>query len=141
MKSAFEEFNKIYGIIDNLYHEVALKLNLTDSELDILYVLNSYSGSCNQSALYKETGQTKSTINSAVKKMEKNGYLTLSAGTGRNTCVSLTPAGQILMKNTVEKIVAIENAIYESWSVEDQQTFLRLNEDFAGKLKEQIKLL
>lgn len=141
MESAFNEFNNIYSMIDNLYHEAALKLGLTDSEFDILYVLNAYSGSCNQSALYKESGQTRSTINSAVKKMEKAGYLTISAGTGRNTRVTLTPSGQSLMEQTLYRVIRIENDIYESWSAEDRQTFMRLNKDFADKLKERVRQL
>lgn len=141
MESAFNEFNNIYSMIDNLYHEAALRLGLTDSELDILYVLNAYSGSCNQSALYKESGQTRSTINSAVKKMEKAGYLTISAGTGRNTRVTLTPSGQTLMEQTLYRVIRIENEIYESWSAEDRQTFMRLNKDFADKLKERVRQL
>lgn len=141
MDSAFKEFNNIMGMIDSAYHEAALKMNITDSELDILYVLNNYSGTCNQSALYKESGLTKTTINSAVKKMEKEGYLTLSAGTGRNTCVTLTPSGQILMENTLYRLIRLENEIYNSWSKKDQETFIRLNQDFAEKIGEKVKLL
>jgi len=50
---------------------------------------------CNQSALYKNSGLGKSTINSALKKMEKEGYLTIEKGEGRNTRVFLTDAGRI----------------------------------------------
>lgn len=141
MESVFKEFNNIMGIINSAYHEAARKMNLTDSELDILYVFDNYNGSCNQSALYKESGQTKSTVNSAVKKMEKEGYLTLTAGTGRNTCVTLTDKGIELMRQTVCHMIQFENEIYESWSPEDQETFIRLNRDFAEQISEKVKLL
>lgn len=141
MGSVFKEFNNIMGIINSAYHEAARKMNLTDSELDILYVFDNYNGSCNQSALYKESGQTKSTINSAVKKMEKEGYLTLTAGTGRNTCVTLTDKGRELMRQTVCHMIQFENEIYASWSLEDQETFIRLNRDFAEKITEKVKSL
>ena len=141
MDSAFEEFNNIMGMIDSAYHEAALKMNITDSELDILYVLNVHLGTCNQSALYKESGLTKTTINSAVKKMEKDGYVTLSSGTGRNTCVTLTLSGQTLMENTLYKLIRLENEIYNSWSKNEQEIFMRLNKDFAEKISEKVKLL
>lgn len=141
MESAFKEFNNICGMIDSAYHNAALRMNLTDSELDILYVLNTYSGTCNQSALYKESGQTKSTINSAVKKMEKEGYLKLTAGTGRNTCVALTEKGRTLMENTLYQLIQLENEIYNDWSSEEQETFIRLNKDFAEKISQKVKLL
>ena len=136
MGSVFKEFNKILGTINSAYHEAARKMNLSDSELDMLYVFDHYNGSCNQSALYKESGQTKSTINS-----EKEGYLTLSAGTGRNTCVTLTEAGQELMNRTVRRVIQFESDVYDSWSPEDQETFIRLNRDFAEKFTEKVKTL
>ncbi len=141
MGSVFKEFNNIIGMINSAYHEAALKMNITDSMLDILYVFDNHNGSCYQSALYKESGQTKSTINSAVKKMEKEGYLTISAGPGKNTCVALTEKGQALMRQTVCRMIQFESEIYESWSPEDQETFIRLNKDFAEKISVKVKLL
>ena len=87
MYSAFKEFYNLLSQLNNAYHDAALKLGLTDSELDVLYSLNEHGSGCNQSIFYKETGTTKSTINSAVRKMEQAGYLYLKPGTGRNTCV------------------------------------------------------
>ena len=121
MYSAFKEFYNLLSQLNSVYHDAALKLGLTDSELDILYSLNEHGSGCNQSIFYKETGTTKSTINSAVRKMEQAGYLYLKPGTGRNTCVFLTEKGEELMKNTAHRLIAIENAIFESWSPEEQQ--------------------
>lgn len=77
MYSAFKEFYNLLSQVDSAYHDAALKLGLTDSELDILYSLNEHGSGCNQSIFYKETGTTKSTINSAVRKMEQAGYLSV----------------------------------------------------------------
>ena len=65
MYSAFKEFYNLLSQVNSVYHDAALKLGLTDSELDILYSLNEHGSGCNQSIFYKETGTTKSTINSA----------------------------------------------------------------------------
>ena len=40
MYSAFKEFYNLLSQVDSAYHDAALKLGLTDSELDILYSLN-----------------------------------------------------------------------------------------------------
>ena len=71
MYSAFKEFYNLLSQVNSVYHDAALKLGLTDSELDILYSINEHGSGCNQSIFYKETGTTKSTINSAVRKMEQ----------------------------------------------------------------------
>ena len=86
MKVEFKEFNSIIGKINGIYHEAALKMGMSDSERDILYVLCDKGSGCNQSVLYKETGMTRSTVNSAIRKLENKGILYLTAGTGRNTC-------------------------------------------------------
>ena len=62
------------------------------------------------------TGIGKTTINTAVKNMEKNGLLKLKAIDGRSMGVYLTKEGRALMNNTVEKLISIENQIFDSWS-------------------------
>ena len=54
MYSAFKEFYNLLSQVDSAYHDAALKLGLTDSELDILYSLNEHGSGCNQSIFYKE---------------------------------------------------------------------------------------
>ena len=67
MYSALKNFTTCSASSINAYHDAALKLGLTDSELDILYSLNEHGSGCNQSIFYKETGTTNPTINSAVR--------------------------------------------------------------------------
>lgn len=141
MKIALKEYNEIINTICNLYHEAAVKLGLSDSEMDILYGLCSHGQGCYQSTLYKETGMTKSTINSAIKKMERDEILYLTPGPGRNTCVYLTEKGQKLAERTVYKVFEIENAVYEGWSEEEKQIFLRLNRNYAETLEQMVKKL
>lgn len=139
MKIAFKEYYNILGQIDSAYHDAALKLGITDSELDILYSLSIHGSGCYQSFFYKETGTTKSTINSSVRKMEKAGILYLEPGPGRNTCVFLTEDGQKLLENTINKIIQIENDIFESWSPEEQQMYMHLSRDFAEKFAKKVQ--
>jgi DNA-binding MarR family transcriptional regulator len=71
MDSRFKEWVYIEGLMQSAYHEAALKMNLSDSEFWILYVFNFHQEGCNQSVLYKEACLTKSTVNSAIRKMEQ----------------------------------------------------------------------
>ncbi len=87
------EYSAIESLIGCAYHEAALKMHLADSELCILYTLHTHGPGCLQSTLYKETGLTKTTVNSALKKLEKGGTLYLTPGPGRNTRVYLTESG------------------------------------------------
>lgn len=138
MRIAFKEYNEIMSIIEGSYHKAALKLHCTDSEIHILYMLNVYPNGCNQSALYTELGLTKSTVNSTLKKMEKNGFINIVPAKGRNTWVSATKSGKQLIKNTIHQIIQIENEIFDTWSKEEQEMFIRLNKDFSNKLADKV---
>lgn len=141
MESRFKEWSYIEGLIQSAYHEAALKMNMSDSELRILYAFNFHQEGCNQSVLYKESCLTKSTVNSALRKMEKKEILYITPGSGRNTMVFLTEQGRKLMENTAYKIIEIENAIYDTWTSEEQELFMKLNRDFAAKLRDKIREL
>lgn len=141
MEVAMKEYNAISGNIQGTYHEAAVKLGISDSEMNILYVLCSEGNGCKQSAMYKQTGMTRSTVNSAIRKMEKDGILYLAAGEGRNTCVNLTDMGKKHLEATAAKIIAIERKIWLDWTKEEREIFLRLNRRYARQLKEKIDSL
>ena len=141
MRVAFKEYNEIMGHTKSAYHKAALKMHLSDSEMDILYILSAYPEGCNQSAIYKESCMTRSTANSALKKMEKNGFLCIEPGDGRNTRIFPTLSGKELMERTAYQVIRIENEIYDEWTAEEQETFVRLNREFADKLKEKVDRL
>ena len=138
MESVFKDWSYIEGLINSAYHEAALKMKLSDREMSILYVFNAYQEGCNQSVLYKESCLKKSTVNSALRKMEREELLYVTPGTGRNTQVFLTEKGKQLMENTVYRMIEIENEIYNAWTSQEQELFMRLNRDFAEKLKERV---
>ena len=141
MEIALDEYNKTLARMNSVYHEAALKLGLSDSEFDILYMLCSCPDGCYQSTLYKETWKTKSTVNSAIRKMEKLNFVYLTRGEGRNTRVFLTDEGKQLVENTVCKVIKLENIIYHSWTPEQQQLFLQLNQDFVEKMAAMVNEL
>ena len=59
--------------ITSLYHEAAVKIGVSDTVLDILYVLCEQEGQCLQSDIFRLTGISRQTINSAIRKLERDG--------------------------------------------------------------------
>lgn len=141
MKSKWNHFNYIVNEINSFYHEMTVKLGLSDSEFLILYVLNENSFECNQSEIYKNSGVSRKTINSTLQKMRREGYLTISQGNGRNTLVSLTDKGKELIKDSVDPIVIIENALYDDWSKEEIDIYHNLTQKYLNEIKEKAKAL
>ena len=80
--------------ITSLYHEAAVKIGISDTVLNILYVLCEKEGQCLQSDIFRLTGISRQTINSAIRKLEKSELVYLEQREGRNTMVCLTEKGK-----------------------------------------------
>lgn len=114
-------------------------MNLSDSEFWILYVLVTNEPKVLQAELTSITGMTKTTVNSALKKMEREELIALKSDTGRNVGVSLTAKGLQRAEKTVCRMIDIENRIYESRSDEEKSMLIKLNRDYAEKLEKMIE--
>ena len=138
MEVKYREMNIILENIDVYYHEAAQKFGLSDAEFEVLYIMFQSDEYIPQRRIYQETGKSRSTINSAVKKMESEGILKLKALDGKSVQVKLTDKGKEFTNNTIAKVVEIENKIYDSWSEEDKKTMLRLNRNFMEELAKEV---
>lgn len=82
---------------------------------------------------------SKQTANSALRKLEKEGILYLEPAGGRAKQVCLTPKGFAVTRETVEKIIDMENRIYASWSPEEWNLYIALTERYLYQLREEMK--
>ena len=92
------EYTHLSGGINSLYHEMAVKMGLSDSIMNILYVICEKKDRCLQSEISKLTGISRQTINSAIHNLKKDGIVYLEQGHGRNTIVCLTERGRKFQK-------------------------------------------
>lgn len=131
-------FGQIYCEISAVYHDISLRMGLSDSASMILYTLAIHDGSCLISQLVRETGLSKQTVNSALRKMEAEGLLYLEAE-GRSKRIRVTESGQAVLRSTADRLIAAENRIYAAWSAEDRARYLELNQRFLDAMKEAAK--
>lgn len=133
--------NHFISEINAAYHEYALKMGLTDSEAMILYTVCYYGDSCLLRDIVKLSGINKQTINSALRKMEKNGFVILREYNGRNKSVHLTESGKALAERTVAKEIQIENEIYQEWTQAEQDLFVALMQRYSDAFKRKTETL
>ena len=67
---ALKEFDSLYKMIDDVYHEIALSMHLTDSAFLILYCLLELGDGCSQKDICKLYSISKQTVNSSVKSVK-----------------------------------------------------------------------
>jgi DNA-binding MarR family transcriptional regulator len=136
-----EDVGSVNGVINSAFHRAAFKLGLNDSEMSIFYVIGRCGEGCNQSELYKQTGQRRSTINSAIRKMEKENLLYLEPGDGRNTRVFLTEEGRRRSSETVGRLLRMEEGITADWNESERSQFIDLTLRFFTQLREEVEKL
>lgn len=130
-------FNFLISQIDVVYHEVALKLGITDSAMLILYALCSNNGECMLGDII--SGASKQTINSALRKLEVDKIIYLKTFSGRKKKVYLTEKGKALVKDTVLRVIKVENDIFSSWSDEERDIYIGLTQRYLRDFKRKVK--
>ena len=135
------EYTHLAGEINALYHEAAVKMGVSDSVMNILYVICEKGDCCRQSEISRLTGISRQTINSAIHKLEKDGMVYLAQGQGRNTIVCLTEQGKAFSDAKILPLFEMENKIWNEWTAEEQQQYLALTQKYRDGLKRYMQAL
>jgi len=136
-----QEFDLLYKEMNDLYHEFAVFNRLSDSAQMVLYAMCELGDGCLQKDICDRCFLTKQTVHSAVRKLEKEGYLTLTAGKGRDMHLSLTSAGKSLAERSVRPLAEAEYRTMNTLSVQEQEEFLRLTRKYTTELRRELDAL
>ena len=139
----YSERARIYAYlsaeITSLYHEAAVKMGISDTVLNILYVLCERDGKCLQSDIFRLTGISRQTINSAIRKLERDGLAYLEQLEGRNTMVCLTEKGRDFCTQKILPLFKIENKIWDEWTVDEQDKYILFTQKYRDSLKKSLR--
>lgn len=136
-----KRFNYLSSEIDQVYHTACQRLGMADSAMIVLYTICDHGGSCGIWEICRESGISKQTINSALRKLENENKIYLESVGGKNKKVCLTKEGEQLAEQTALKLIQAENEVFASWSEEELGIYLNLTEKFLNEMKEKIKTL
>lgn len=131
--------NYLTSEMESFYHQASLKLGISDSVSMVLYTIYDEGEVCLLSDIYKKTGISKQTINSAIRTLEASDILYLEQHTGRAKKVVLTEKGKKFIQKTAAKIYQAEIQAFDTWSEEEIATYIRLMEKYADCFRQQIE--
>lgn len=141
ISNPLKEFNRIYKKTNEIYHDIALRLGLSDSAFDILYSISELGDGCLQKDICNATCIPKQTIHSSIRQMEKSGYLTLSSGKGRSMHITLTDLGKNLLERTIYPVMQMEGEAFHCMTDEECQQMLALFGKYIQTLGDAAKNL
>lgn len=141
ISNPLKEFNRIYKKTNEIYHDIALRLGLSDSAFDILYSISELGDGCLQKDICNATCIPKQTIHSSIRQMEKSGYLTLSSVKGRSMHITLTDLGKNLLERTIYPVMQMEGEAFHCMTDEECQQMLALFGKYIQALGDAAKNL
>lgn len=133
-----KELNLLIKELMDLYYEVSLKSGLSDSTFDILYAMASMGNGCQQKDIADYYHMSRTTINSSLKKLEEQGYISMQKGQGRNKHLYLTEQGKSLVQAKIIPVMKMENSIFTGMTPDEGKEFLRLFRKFNNIYRERV---
>lgn len=124
---------------DAIYHNVAVRFGLSDTTMWVLYVLSDDSKIRTQQELCQTTFFPKQTVNTAINKLVKQGFVALEPipNTKNKKKILLTDEGKELVNQTMLKLVEAENNAYAKLTTDELLMYLELSRRITKNLREQ----
>lgn len=139
----FEAFNGEYGRLykeeDNLYHRLAKHFGLSDSAFWIIYTLEAAQSPLSQTEMCSYLALSKQTINSALKQLEREGFIQPFEAPGRRKYLELTSKGRALAEHTARKVLELEKRTFLALSEEERASLLALSRRHLELLVQEAK--
>ncbi len=139
--SIMHRINYLNAELNALYHQASLKLGLTDSASIVLYAIYDNGEDCLLSDIYKQSGVSKQTVNSAIRNLEKKHMIYLEQHSGRAKKVILTDTGKEYVQKTIARLFDAEAATLASWTEEEISAQIGFMEKYIHSFREQVEKL
>ena len=142
MKSTREyitEYNQLLKECNTIYHSAATRLGLSDCAFWILYTLQDEGKTIKQSDISENASMPKQTVNSALKKLEKEGFLSLSRIDGKmGKSIHITKKGTKFVEENIKPIVLAEEKACAIFTEEEKEMFLKVFHVLVERLNKEI---
>ena len=135
------KFNSLYRELNDLYHDIALKLGISDSAFTIFYAIFRTGDGCLQRDICKQTYTNKQTINSSIQRLKDDGYLYLIQGKGRDKHIYLTDRGKEFIRDKIGPMITAEDEAFLMLSIEEQKQFYSVFSKYVESFRKKVEEL
>ncbi len=133
-----KQLNGMLCEIDSLYQALLSAKNISDSEFVVIIAILSLGEGCLQKDIANNGYINKKTTNSTIKKLEKNGLITLKAGKYPNMHIYLTSLGIKHIKNNILPVIELEDKVLNSMSEDEFERLIIGSSKYIGIFKDHV---
>lgn len=142
IKKQLSEFNLLYKRLDDAYRGATGHYGLSECAFWILYTLRQADQPMTQTQICAMALYPRQTVNSALKKLERDGYLRLEHTNNRKSKeISFTPKGDALCRGSADRMIAAECRAFGGMTDKERKDFLRLYEKLIFHIEGELKAL
>ena len=132
-------YNQLLKECNAIYHAAAMNAGVSDCAYWILYTVQDSSRSYTQSEICGAGFMPRQTVNSALKKLERDGYLTLKRREGKlGKCICLTETGKSFVQKHIIPVMLAEEKACNQFTDQEKEQFLTLFRSLIEHLKNEI---
>ena len=134
-KRFFYDFGRALYRVDSYYDEFAKKSNVSPALLWVLYALND-GNPHTQIEISNDWELPKTTVNTVIKEIQKDGYVELVPikGKRREMSIVLTESGKMFADDVLSNLYKKEAEVFKTLSLEEQKMVMAI-EKIATNLK------
>ena len=132
----FQEYLQMDHQIDEFYHTLAQGLGLSDSAFWVLWSLAELGEGCTQRDICRQFLLSKQTVHSSVRKLEREGVLSLRPGEGREVSLFLTDRGRELVRKKILPTMEAERTAAAGLTEAEWRAMIRLSRKWLSLFRE-----
>lgn len=136
-----EEWFQLYKEYDDIFHNLALKMKISDSAFVIFYGICSLGDGCLQKNICESYSISKQTVNSSIRRLAQEGYIRLENGSGRDMHLCLTPKGRQFIDAYILPVIRIETETFQELTPSERDELIRLTRKYVDLMKERADRL
>ena len=108
-----KQLNSILSEVDNIYQTLLKANNVSESEYIVMFAINELGEGCSQKDISENGYASKKTINSTIKKFEKDGHIELKPAKYPSMQIFLTEKGKRFMQDNIIPILRLESTVLD----------------------------
>lgn len=138
-QKVINKLNSLSSELNGLYHQAAKKLQISDSALMVIYTVYEKEEGCLLYELCAENCISKQTVNSTLRKLEKENILYLKQDKGKTKRIYLTEKGKAFAQETAFCLMQAENNAFKDWTEEEIMMHIKLMKKYNDAFKQEIE--
>ena len=138
--SKLRHINGMLSEISSIYEKLLLAKNVPEGVFIVMSSILDLGEGCLQKEISEINYVNKKTVNSTIKKLQKDGFIELKAGKYPNMHIYLTNKGREYMQENIIPIIQVESKALELMPINEFETLVESYGKYIDNFREHVNM-